>query len=145
MPEWSFVFVGNPDEDFEKSSLRQQSNVFFLGQKPESLLPDYLAAFDVAINPQKINDYTIGNYPRKIDEYLALGKPVVATATATMEVFGHVTYLGKNVEDYKHFIQKAIDEDNAERQQQRIAFAGTHTWENSVGRIYSAIASAGHK
>ncbi len=42
-------------------------------------LPGYIQHFDVCINPQKLNPITIGNYPLKVDEYLAMGKPVVAT------------------------------------------------------------------
>ena len=52
-------------------------------------LPSYLYAFDVAINPQKLNEVTIGNYPRKIDEYLAMGKPIVsARSLGYREMFG---------------------------------------------------------
>jgi hypothetical protein len=36
---------------------------------------------------QLSNNLTIGNYPRKIDEYLAMGKPIVATSTKTMQMF----------------------------------------------------------
>ncbi|RYZ51657.1 MAG: glycosyltransferase family 1 protein, partial [Sphingobacteriales bacterium] len=137
-PEWNFVFVGKCDEEFSRSPIQQSPNVHFLGLKEERLLPDYLSSFDVAMNPQKINDYTIGNYPRKIDEYLALGKPVVATTTATMETFKDVTYLGETVDDYIRLIQKALDEDSPELQKKRMALAHTHTWENSVAGIYAA-------
>lgn len=139
-PEWHFVFVGKCDEEFSSSPIQQYPNVHFLGLKEERLLPDYLSLFDVAMNPQKINDYTIGNYPRKIDEYLALGKPVVATTTATMETFKEVTYLGETVDDYIRLIQKALDENNPTLQHKRMALARTHTWENSVQGIYDAIA-----
>lgn len=138
-PDWNWIFIGKNDEDFERSGLKKKGNVHFLGLKDEGQLPDYLHSFDVAMNPQKINDYTIGNYPRKIDEYLALGKPTVATATATMETFKEVTYLGKNADDYIRLIQQALDEDCRELQEKRIAFARTHTWENSVKAIYDAI------
>jgi hypothetical protein len=33
-----------------------------------------------------LNETTKGNYPRKIDEYLAMGKPVVATKTIAMDI-----------------------------------------------------------
>jgi teichuronic acid biosynthesis glycosyltransferase TuaH len=140
-PEWSFVFVGKPDETFKNSALNQLANVHFLGQKEEKVLPDYLAYFDVAMNPQSINEYTIGNYPRKVDEYLALGKPVVATETVTMNIFKDVTYLGKTAADYIQLIERALKEDSPELARQRIALAATHTWENSVAEIYKAILS----
>lgn len=138
-PDWSFVFVGKPDETFKKSALNGLPNVHFLGLKEEKDLPAYLAHFDVAMNPQCINDYTIGNYPRKVDEYLAMGKPVVATETATMSIFKDVTYLGKTVDDYIAMIEKAIREDSPALAKARIELAQSHTWENSVKAIYDAI------
>ena len=70
---WSIVLVGPEDDDFKKSKLHGLENVFFLGSKDASELPAYVKGFDIAMNPQIVNDWTIGNYPRKIDEYLAMG------------------------------------------------------------------------
>ena len=50
------------------------------------------------LNPQLLNEVTIGNYPRKIDEYLAMGKPTVATKTEGMSVFADYTYLAEDKE-----------------------------------------------
>ena len=63
---WSVVLVGPEDEEFKKSNLHNLPNVYFLGRKEESELPNYVKGFDVAMNPQLINNLTIGNYPRKI-------------------------------------------------------------------------------
>ncbi len=52
------------------------------------------------------------HYPRKIDEYLAIGKPVAATATDAMSVFSEHVYLGKSKEDYAGLIEKALAEDS---------------------------------
>ena len=138
-PEWNWVFVGKEDDGFLQSALHSLTNVHFLGLKKEEQLPSYLAHFDVAINPQSINAMTVGNYPRKIDEYLAMGKPTVATATETMELFrGHV-YMGKGVEEYIELIGKALMDKDPVRAQERILFARSHTWENSVLAICKAI------
>jgi glycosyltransferase involved in cell wall biosynthesis len=138
-PEWSVVLIGPEDEEFENSELHQLKNVHFLGLKDGSVLPQYLNYFDVAINPQILNEVTIGNYPRKIDEYLAMGKPVVATETKAMSIFKDHTYLAKNKEEYISLIEKAIREDNPLVREERIKFAQSHTWENSVKEIYKAI------
>ncbi len=141
-PAWSIVLIGPEDEAFKKSVLHNMPNVFFLGLKNGNDLPNYLARFDVAINPQLLNETTIGNYPRKIDEYLAMGKATVATETKAMSIFEPYTYLGKTKEDYITLIQKAIDEDSTEKQNERMQFARSHTWENSVAEIYKAIVAA---
>ena len=137
--KWNVVLVGPEDETFQNSSLHQLPNVLFVGRKPMEQLPDFVKAFDVCINPQLLNLLTIGNYPLKVDEYLAMGKPVVATRTETMKLFEDHTYLADKPEDYPVLIQKALDEDNEQRRQSRIAFARTHTWENSVGELCKRI------
>ena len=142
-PNWNIVLVGPEDEKFINSNLHNISNVHFLGSKNEKELPQFLNAFDVALNPQALNELTIGNYPRKIDEYLAMGKAVVATKTKTMEVFKVQTYLAETQEEYVELISKALDEDSEEKSNSRIKFAHTHTWENNVDAIYQAIVNTG--
>ena len=137
--DWNIVLVGPEDEDFKNSNLHQYSNVHFLGNKPMERLPNYIKGFDVAINPQIVNEITIGNYPRKIDEYLAMGKPIVATYTKAMKMFEEHVYLGNTKEDYITLIKKALKENTYLREKLRIKFANTHTWTNSVNHIYKAI------
>jgi glycosyltransferase involved in cell wall biosynthesis len=138
-PEWNIVLVGPEDDVFKKSKLHQLKNIFFTGAKEPLQLPSYINAFDVCINPQIVSEVTIGNYPRKIDEYLAVGKPVVATKTEAMSIFKEHTYLATNKEEYISNIEKALEEDDALKLQERKTFAATHTWENSVAAIYDAI------
>lgn len=138
-PDWSMVLVGPEDDVFKQSILHQIPNIHFPGAKPGHELPAYISAFDVCLNPQIVNQVTIGNYPRKIDEYLAMGKPVVATTTDAMSIFAGHTYLAKNKEQYITLIEQALAENSSEAQQARRAFAATHTWENNVKEIYKAI------
>lgn len=138
-PEWSLVLVGPEDESFINSRLHQLKNVYFLGNKAGNELPSYLNQFDVAINPQVLSPVTIGNYPRKIDEYLAMGKPTVATKTEAMSVFSDYTYLATDKEEYILCINKALSEDNDQIRLKREEFARQHTWGNNVLEICKAI------
>ncbi|MCL6274729.1 glycosyltransferase [Muricauda sp. 2012CJ35-5] len=137
--DWSIVLVGPEDDDFKKSNLHQLDNVHFLGSKDAAELPAYVKGFDVAMNPQVVNDWTIGNYPRKIDEYLAMGKPTLATRTKAMEMFQDHVYLGSTKEEYIKLAEKALADNSEQLQQSRIEFAKSHTWENNVKAIYEAI------
>lgn len=137
--DWNVVLVGPEDDDFKNSELHRMKNVFFLGNKKGEELPNYLNVFDVAINPQKLNPLTIGNYPRKIDEYLAMGKITVATKTEAMSVFDQYTYLAQDKNEYVELINKGLQENTAEKEQQRLVFANEHTWENNVKEIYKRI------
>ncbi|NEW81811.1 MAG: glycosyltransferase family 1 protein [Mariniphaga sp.] len=138
-PEWSVVLVGPEDDAFKTSKLHQLKNVYFLGNKNGNELPSYLIHFDVAINPQILSPVTIGNYPRKIDEYLAMGKPTVATKTEAMSIFSDFTYLAENKNEYITFIEKALREDNDQIRLKREEFAHNHTWKNNVFEIFGAI------
>lgn len=139
-PQYSFVMVGSEDDFFKKHSLHSLNNVYFLGQKKQIDTISYMAHFDVCMNPQLINKITIGNYPRKVDEYLALGKPVVATRTDTMQIFEGFVWNCIGKEEYLYAIGKALSETNDyDKQQKRIAFAHTHNWSNSVNKLYKAI------
>ncbi|MCX6279503.1 MAG: glycosyltransferase [Bacteroidetes bacterium] len=142
---WSIVLVGPEDDVFKASELHAMPNVKFPGSRDSSVLPEYIKGFDVCINPQLINDATRGNYPRKIDEYLAMGKPTVATATEAMDYFREYTYLGVSTEDYISLIEQALGEDNPEKQQKRRQYANSHTWENNVLEIYKYIELATNK
>ncbi len=139
-PEWNMVFVGPEDEAFKNSELHSLKNVHFLGGKPEVDLPGYVHRFDVCLNPQLVNQLTIGNYPRKVDEYLAAGKPVVATETETMQEFADCTYLCNNLEEYIAAIQQALDNSqDIHAIRKRIEVARSHSWENAVSKMYEAI------
>ncbi len=137
--DYSFVFIGPEDDQFKKSKLHGLENVYFLGSRDENELPSYLKGFDVAINPQEINDLTVGNYPRKIDEYLAMGKPTVVTYTETMEYFEGNVYMSRNFEEFSQQIALALKEDSEELQEQRKACAREHTWENNAENIYQVM------
>ncbi len=138
-PQWKWVFVGPEDKNFINSKLHALGNVNFEGSKRPEELSAYIKNFDVAINPQKTNEVTIGNYPRKIDEYLYMGKPTVATKTKAMQMFNEHCYLATDVMGYELSIKKALKENSSEKEKARKAFAETHSWENSVNNIYHSI------
>ncbi len=138
-PAWSIVLVGPEDDDFKNSKLHEMENVHFLGpQKPETL-PAYIKGFDICLNPQALNPLTIGNYPRKIDEYLAMGKPTLATRTEAVGIFEDYVYLAETKEEYVSLAEKALAENSEALANERIAFAKTHTWEKNAEEIYKAI------
>jgi glycosyltransferase involved in cell wall biosynthesis len=52
-------------------------------------LPAYAKAFDVALNPFRVNQLTLNASPLKVREYLAAGLPVVATPIPEVEKLQH--------------------------------------------------------
>jgi len=77
-PDWSWVCVGALQAAL--GNLDGLPNVHLTGERPHSKLVDYVRQFDVCIVPYVNSTYTATVVPTKINEYLALGKPVVSTA-----------------------------------------------------------------
>lgn len=77
-PNWSWVCVGALQAAL--GDLEGLPNVYLTGERPHSDLVDYVRQFDVCIVPYVNSAYTATVVPTKINEYLAVGKPVVSTA-----------------------------------------------------------------
>lgn len=77
-PDWTIVLVG-PVVKIDPEALPQRPNIAYLGSKPYTALPAYLAGWDVALMPFAINESTRFISPTKTPEYLAGGRPVVST------------------------------------------------------------------
>ncbi len=75
--DWSWVFVGPTQTSV--AGLEELPNVYLLGHKPHHNLVHYIRQFDVCIVPYVNSLYTATVVPTKINEYLAVGKPVVST------------------------------------------------------------------
>lgn len=138
-PDYSFIMIGGEDEVFKNHAVHQLTNVHFLGRIPVTRVAEFIKGMDVTMNPQLINEITIGNYPRKVDEYIAMGKPVLATSTQTMELFKDHVYICSNLEEYQQAIDKAVQENSEEVRKERIRFARSHSWESNVNEIYARI------
>lgn len=134
--DWQWVFIGPEEILFKKSKLHNLPNVHFLGTKDAAILPAYIQHLNVCLNPQHINALTVGNYPRKIDEYLAMGKPTVASATPAMEMFLPHVHLAKGTEEYIYAITNALKPVSKTESDSAILFAKSHTWRNCVNKIY---------
>ena len=136
----SLVLIGPEDDGFLKSALHQIPNVHFIAKKKTEIVPSYLRYFDVCINPQLLNEITLGNFPLKIVEYLAMGKPIVGTATNTMkEVFSNHTYLALTPAEFHIQIAKAIAEDNEVHKVERIKFSKNFSWKKVAANLLEVI------
>ena len=89
-PEWQFVFIGPQSEGEPSTDLSELcglTNVHWLGPKPYSQLPRFLAAFQCAWLPLQCNAYTRAMFPMKFFEYLFAGLPVVSTRIHALRSF----------------------------------------------------------
>jgi GT2 family glycosyltransferase/glycosyltransferase involved in cell wall biosynthesis len=84
-PHWSWVFVGPCHTTLDE--LRRLPNVHFMGQQPHRELVKFIREFDVCIIPYKLSAYTTTVVPTKLNEYLAVGKPVVSANLPAVRSF----------------------------------------------------------
>jgi UDP-galactopyranose mutase len=77
-PEWQIVLVG-PVVKIDPASLPQRPNIHYMGQQPYSVLPQFLAAWDVCLMPFALNESTRFISPTKSLEYMAAELPIVST------------------------------------------------------------------
>jgi teichuronic acid biosynthesis glycosyltransferase TuaH len=122
------------------SGLDKLPNVIFAGPRKITDLPNYLQYFDCVLIPFKKNTLTKSIYPLKINEYLAAGKPVIATHfSEDIYTFRDVAYVEDTADAFIHAIDKAIDENSEARKLARMQVAEQNTWAARVVRFWEII------
>jgi glycosyltransferase involved in cell wall biosynthesis len=141
-PQWSFAFVGpvGPgDPHTDVSGLTGLPNVHMLGYRPYEQLPSVLRGADAAIVPYLLEGEMRSVFPMKIYEYLAAGRPVVATPLDTLADVPDVLQAA-GAEDLAARVQQAIDEDTPLARGERSQRAQAHSWESRLDQIAEALA-----
>ncbi len=150
LPGTTFALVGPAQVDV--SRLQACSNVHLLGQRPHSEVPGYIQGFDVGLVPYRIADYTANVYPAKMNEYLAMGKPVVATDLPEVHRFnrehGDVVAVAKTAGEFAAAVESGVADLGSERRQRRLDVAELNGWSRRLADmsalIDETVASRGH-
>lgn len=141
-PDWSFVLVGPigmiGDQADALRSLQQLPNCHFPGRKSAAELPAYVQHFDVCTLGYVMDGYTRYIYPLKLHEYLAAGRPVVATHIPALEEFRDVVYMASSADEWVAAIGRALAE-GPTAAAARAGIAANHDWSSLVARIANAI------
>jgi teichuronic acid biosynthesis glycosyltransferase TuaH len=134
-------FVGPiQGNEYKEVGLDKMPNVIFAGPRKITELPNYLQYFDCVLIPFRKNTLTRSIYPLKINEYLAAGKPVIATHfSEDIYTFRDVAYVVDSHEEFLTTIDKAIEENNEALKQKRMAVAEENTWEARVARFWEIV------
>ncbi len=144
MPDFSFLFVGMVDLHVRKDfgRLGRYPNFHYIGAVGPDLLPWILTKIDVGIIPFKINDLIRATNPIKLYEYLAAGKPVVATPMVEV-----MRYEGRGVvataQDPDAFAAKlremAALSSDASYRRERLRIAGENSWKARFEKLLEYI------
>jgi len=143
-PAWSLVLAGpvRVSDSGNRSALevlQGMPNVHFLGQKDVTLVPKYISAFDVCLLPYRINEWTRHIDSLKLYEYLACGKPVVATNVPAAQRFSDVVSVAESSAAFVAAVRDGLRGDDAELQAKRRGVAAQNTWERRIDAISAMI------
>lgn len=139
-PAWQFVFVGNAATDV--SRLRALPNVHFMGPQPYPDLPQWSKSFDVAILPQRMNQWIANANPLKLREYLAAGLPVVSVRNPEIEKFSRWVHIADDDASFLRGIELALEQRDPEAARERIAAVADQTWEARVDSVIGTLVEA---
>ena len=105
--------------------------------------------FDIGIIPYKINSFTESVYPCKLNEYLALGLPAVATNLHELNrknVYKPGIFsIAKNHNDFVKKIQYELEGDSKQKHKKRKEYAEKNSWNSRYKKFITAINSFSRK
>jgi uncharacterized SAM-binding protein YcdF (DUF218 family)/glycosyltransferase involved in cell wall biosynthesis len=144
MPNVTFALVGPAQTDV--SSLERCANVRLLGQRAHESVPAYVKGFDVGIVPYRIAEYTLNVYPTKLNEYLVMGIPVVATDLPEIRRFnaqhGGIVGVASGPEAFAQAIRAALNDSAPSDVRRRVAAAHENSWQRRLEAMNGLIDEA---
>lgn len=108
LPDWSFVFIG--EERTDVSRIRNLPNAHLLGPRAHEDLPGYIQHWDASIMPFVDNEQIRNCNPLKLREYLAAGRPVVATPFPALQAYEDILYISDTADGMASALVNARDE-----------------------------------
>jgi glycosyltransferase involved in cell wall biosynthesis len=134
LPQWTLLLIGpaTPDTASALERLAKHPSVHWLGQKPYVELPGYVAAFDVGLIPYVSNAYTRSCFPLKLYEYLAAGKPVVASGLPELAEMEPDVVLVDRPESFIEAVQEAVGQNGEADRLRRRQLAARNSWETKT-------------
>ncbi|HYU21349.1 MAG TPA: glycosyltransferase [Chloroflexota bacterium] len=138
-PNWSVALVGT----VVRADLEQVSglaNVHLLGWQPYESLPAYLQHADACLLPLVDSELTRAVDPVKVYEYLAAGKPVIATPLPELAKCGDLVDIVTTPEQAVEAVEgHLLDPGGEARRRQQLGFAAQHTWQARANAISAQI------
>ena len=92
-PDIKLLLVGDGDAYDDLKKIQEENhlenNIILAGKQPYDILPKYIAAANICILPAYDNEIMHDIVPFKLYEYMAMGKPIIATRlNGLMKEFG---------------------------------------------------------
>lgn len=140
-PAWQVVLVGPIEPLARVDKVRGLPNVHFLGRKPYAQIPDYVAGFDVCLNPYVLDDVAEACSPIKLYEYMASGKPTVSVDMPDARQFDGLIPLTRTADGFVAAVEAALAAGpNGTGQHNRQQAARAHAWSARFEQVQALIA-----
>ena len=138
------VVLCGPDflTEEDRKALRAASNIELREQVHYRDVPEVIAEFDVCILPHRCTPFTESLNPIKLWEYLASGKPVVATPVAGFRERAHLCHLAQGADAFVRACAEALVEDPA-RISARQREAESNSWRARSEQLLEAFREQG--
>jgi glycosyltransferase involved in cell wall biosynthesis len=136
-PQYLVVIIGTYEEkDLIYHGLEQIPNLIILGNRRYESMPSYIKCAHVTIIPYLCNELNQSVYPMKLNEYLAMGKPVVSTHfSPDLDSFAEVVYISSSYQEFLNNIEIALHEDSEIRISQRLKLANSNNWSRRADHL----------
>jgi glycosyltransferase involved in cell wall biosynthesis len=113
--------------------------VVWTGPVPYADVPGIVAAFDVGLIPYVSNAYTRSCFPLKLYEYLAAGKPVVASGLPELAGMEPDVVLAGEPASFVEAVGAALERDEMADRIRRREIAARNSWEAKTERLLDLV------
>lgn len=129
IPEANFKFMGRITDD-TAHGLKKYNNVEFTGALTPEELAFQTSQLSLGLIPFVKNEFTRNVYPLKINEYFAVGLPVVSTNFADLSDFDGEIKLANDKKIFTNEVKKEIIRNNPMKAIRRNNIAHKNSWES---------------
>jgi glycosyltransferase involved in cell wall biosynthesis len=139
-PEWSISIIGHQHlSNNELKNLFELPNIKHLGHIPYKEVPAFLKTIDVCIIPHKNTEYCQSMSPLKLFQYMASGRPIVATKVKGLDSFKDYIAVAETYEEFMWCIEHTLRTDTMQKSKARIDIARRETWECRIQEMFRVV------
>jgi len=144
LPDATIVLVGPIFTDI--SLFKKCGNILLINQVEHSRIASYIQSFDVALIPYLVNESTDSVYPCKLNEYLAMGAPIVSSNLEEIRLFlkefQDSVFIGNSNKEFILGVEEILNNNTSKSNQEckrRVGIAQKNVWESRFKTIINAL------